>query len=135
MANITSLIAPQNIWPWLLAAAGGVALAVLGMLVWLMMRASRQRDPLSRKESTLSLAQQRSIERDIAGLMNDLADMARDVGRELDARSARLEQLIREADERLGKIETKSNPPAEPASAAEEQHDPRHVEVYTLADQ
>ena len=123
--------------PWLLAAGAGVALGVSGFLVWLMVRASRRRDPLSRETPTLSLSQQRAVERDISALMNDLAEMAREVGKELDRRSARLEQLIRQADQRLERLSDSKVQPAEEEkpAAVNEPVDPRHVEIYTLADQ
>jgi hypothetical protein len=120
--------------PWLLTAGAGVALGVTALLVWLLVRASRHRDPLSRETPTLSLSQQRAVERDISALMNDLAEMAREVGKELDRRSARLEQLIREADKRLERF-SENSVASTPAPPAGEPIDPRHVEIYTLADQ
>src|SRR5947208_5551299 len=136
MAEINSFIAPHEALPWLLAAAGLVALGVAGLLVWLLIRTPRARDPLSRDPASISLSQQRAVERDITGLMNDLAEMARVVGKELDRRSARLEQLIREADERLERLSNaKAQPDATPVAEKNEPVDPRHVEIYTLADQ
>src|SRR5256885_7037294 len=103
MREMVASIAAQNLWPMLLAAGSAVALLVIVLLIQLMARA-RRRDPLSRNTPTLTLSQQRALERDISGLINDLAEMARDIGRELDARAERLEQLIREADERIDKL-------------------------------
>src|SRR2546430_15446851 len=101
MREMVASIAAQNLWPMLLAAGGAVALLLIALLVWLMVRA-RRRDPLSRNTPTLTLSQQRALERDISGLINDLAEMARDVGRELDARAERLGPLNRRAGERQG---------------------------------
>src|SRR5438552_16778314 len=101
MREMVASIAAQNLWPALLAA-GAVALLVIALIVRFVR--ARRRDPLSRNTPTLTLSQQRALERDIAGLINDLAEMARDVGRELDARAERLEQLIREADERIDRL-------------------------------
>ena len=140
MREMVVSIAAQNLWPMLLAAGGAVALLVLAFLCRLIVRTWR-RDPLSRNPSTLTLSQQRALERDITGLINDLAEMARDVGRQLDARAERLEQLLREADERLEKLA--GQPPRNDHvakldlenSIEPEVPDPRHVEIYTLADQ
>lgn len=138
-------IATQNTWAWLLLATAGVSLAVIGLLVFLLFR---QRSGQSKTH--LTPAQQRALERDIQGLVNDLAEMARTVGSQLDARAVRLEQLIREADDRLDQLAsakpiltgqiidpapTPSPLPAHPALSEIVEADPRHVEIYTLADQ
>src|SRR5690242_10565746 len=115
MPMAASIIPPQYVWPALLSAAGVVALIVVALLVRLLIRNERsRRDPLSRKDSTLTVAQQRSIERDIATLMDELSEMSRQVGRELDHRSSRLESLIRAAEEKIERLEqltATSSPP------------------------
>jgi flagellar biosynthesis/type III secretory pathway M-ring protein FliF/YscJ len=142
MPSVHWIIPPQYVWPALLVAAGVVALIVLALLVRLLLRNERSRDPLSRKESTLTVAQQRSIERDITALMDELSEMSRQVGRELDARSSRLETLIRSAEEKIERLEElngahPSNPSrvVQSVTGVKEDPVPRHVEVYTLADE
>ena len=123
---------------WLLAAGGALALGVAALLVWLMMRTPR--DPLSRKDSNVSLVQERAVERDMARLMDELSQMARDVGREIDQRAQRLERLIQQADERVKMLERAGrNQPAPVSPPIPENNGdeiaPDHVEIYTLADQ
>jgi len=95
-----------------------------------------------------TLAQQRAVERDIQTLMLELSDMARKVGAQLDARAARLEALIREADERLARLsalpgapsDSNSNghpadaPPPSITTSPEIEIDPRHAQIYALMD-
>jgi hypothetical protein len=151
-----SHIAPLNLWGWLLVGCAAVSLVVIGLLVVLILR---QREALARPRMTP--AQERALERDIRGLVNELAEMSRQVGAELDARAIRLEELIRDADDRLMQLEqardaapvvieqlrdpAPSPLPAHPAIApsnapaatapSNDGPDPRHVEIYTLADQ
>src|SRR5690349_12465691 len=94
-------IAPQNLWGWLLLASGVVCFSVIGLLIWLIVR---QRGEM-RSQPHMTPAQERALERDVRGLINELAEMARQVGAELDARAIRLEELIRDADERLAELE------------------------------
>ena len=134
-------------WPLLLGASAAVAAIVLLVLVWLIARSTRE----PARGNTLTPAQQRSIERDVAGLMEEFAAMARQVGRQLDERSQRLASLIEQADGRIERIERLENSDsAAPSSApivrkpmaltrdepapARAQVDPRHAEIYALAD-
>jgi hypothetical protein len=152
-------IPPQDLWPWLLIGSGVVALAVLLLLISLLLRAGRRArrdDPLSRPEPPprLSLAEQRAIERDIAALMDELSAMARQVGQQLDARAARIEQLLGAADDRIARLEqlerepaplppssslSPSSPTLRPTTPFEairiDEPDPRHAEIYSLADE
>ncbi|HEX3357589.1 MAG TPA: hypothetical protein VHS31_11520, partial [Tepidisphaeraceae bacterium] len=106
----------------------------------------KKKDPLE-KAPFSSLAQQRTVERQMQNLLVDLSEMARQMNAQIDTRAAKLEQLIKEADQRialLGKQSGSSNgshiePPAMPAPAASAPEipmpvDPRHAEVYSLAD-
>lgn len=147
-----SHIALQGMLPWLAAGGSVVAIAVVVWLVRIVMRSDR----VPRGGVRLTLAEQRALERDMGRLVSELAEMARQVGGELDERSVRLEELIEQADERIADLErareaastqsarpiAPSPLPAHPAIAptpvrsdAEEKIDPRHVEIYTLADQ
>jgi hypothetical protein len=154
MPKLLRDIPPQDLWPWLLIAGGAVALGVLLLLISLLLRAGRKgrrEDPLSRVEaSPISPAEQRAIERDITALMDELSAMARQVGQQLDSRAGRIEQLLRAADERIARLErAHAAPPATPSVTPQpalrpttpfeairiDEPDPRHAEIYTLADQ
>jgi len=108
-------------------------------------------DPLSRPPG---LARQRSVERDMSNLLVELSDMARQMTGQLDTRAARLEALMREADEKIAmlrSLQSGGGPPhgvlveakllaadAVPMRAAEDAAvavDPRHAEVYDMADE
>jgi hypothetical protein len=118
---------------------------VVGVLatVYLVMRGrlKKRKDPLERP--SMSLSQQRQIERDMNGLMVEMLDTARQMTAQLDTRAARLEVLMKEADARLAALQTatgSSSPlaasplPVVPPSP-ETPPDPRHAEIYLMADQ
>jgi hypothetical protein len=137
-------------WPLL-----GMAALALGYIV-LRPMLKRKRDPLDRSPSFNSLAQQRAVERQMSSLLVDLNEMARQISSQLDTRAAKLDALIREADERIEQLRAAgvsvpaSNPkpaprapmrlvPGEHEDSASvprpPSHDPRHAEVYALADE
>jgi hypothetical protein len=157
--------------PWLLLAAAAVVVVLLIVLLWPRFRAggnaSQSGSYSSPAATEPSLAQQRAVERDMQTLMRELSEMARKIGTQLDAKSARLEALIRAADERVARLESFSYgggarsttndtpaddndghtskplppdivlPPPSNAVAATAPHepDPRHAQIYALADQ
>lgn len=63
-------------------------------------------------------------------VMADATELAQRLAAQLDAKAARLEQLIEEADERLARLEGGGAAPRTPAAAA----DPVHARVHELAD-
>jgi hypothetical protein len=111
------------------------------------------------------MATQRSVEREMSNLLVELSEMARQVTAQLDTRATKLELLMKEADEKIETLRalqtsSPSSPSSPPAplspglrqSAAERealmqpletplspppepQIDPRHAEIYALADQ
>jgi hypothetical protein len=103
--------APMNLWlmesavptdwpPWLIAGVGAAALLLLLIVV---MRPARRVDgddapPPTPMPSAPSLTEQRAMQREMGQLMTELSEMAREVNAQLDARSAKLERLIRDAD-------------------------------------
>jgi len=138
---------------WVVLAAG--VLATLYVIMRSKSRAKRV-DPLARQSGGIGLSQQRQIERDINHLMVEMLDTARQMTAQLDTRAARLEVLMKEADARLAALKaatgstaagatfTSSAPPASTPTAAplppvpsppETPPDPRHAEVYLMADQ
>ena len=116
---------------WLAAAATVVA---LGVVVLLLVLIFRRGEPPATKSTHIGLAEQRALERDIGSLMNELSNMARQVGQQLDARAARLERLIAAADERIARLRDAGpvKPSPQPVSS---EPDPRDAEIYTLCDQ
>jgi hypothetical protein len=107
-------------------------------------------DPLARSPEINSLAQQRSVERQMQNLLVELSEMARQVTAGLDTRAAKLDSLIREADQKIAILTSLQQaatvnqsqpgvtapPTPEPVQRPSPyEPDPRHLEVYTLADQ
>lgn len=121
----------------------------------------RKPDPFEKPFRARSLAQQRSVERQMENLLVELSEMTRQMSAQLDTRAAKLEALIREADEKIERLKALSRPdtidpatmeglrqafePASPSPASEaepprdpaparEPIDPTHEQVYALAD-
>jgi hypothetical protein len=147
---------------WVVLAAG-----VLATLYVIMRSKSRKKrvDPLARQSSSgsMGLAQQRQVERDISNLMVEMLETARQMTAQLDTRAAKLELLIRQADQRLevakaagGAAPATLSPPSDESNTsttveagpdtapsypvvaaslpAETPPDPRHAEIYAMAD-
>jgi DNA-binding NarL/FixJ family response regulator len=124
-------------------AACGVALAATAFVLF-RPRMKAKKDPLARSPDANSLAQQRSVERQMQNLLVELSEMARQVTAGLDTRAAKLDALIREADEKIAALSALRNSvnlspsesvPAAEASPSAYDPDPRHAEIYSLADQ
>jgi hypothetical protein len=116
-----------------------LAMGILTILYAVFIRPMRQKkDPLARNPNQAgSLARQRAVEKQMETLIVELAQMARQITAQLDTRSAKLEVLIREADEKIAALKSlpaprPDTPPAAPEPADLE--DPRHAPVYMLAD-
>jgi len=124
---------------WLMIIA-----AVLTILYVVMRPSRRKKDPLSRTDPIPTLASQRQVERDMNNLLVELSEMARQITAQLDTRAAKLQLLIAEADQRLERLSTCGASGLAPERPPSNRHadvpapppvDPRHVEVYVLADQ
>ena len=117
-------------------------------------RKKNRKDPLAKSPASAGLAQQRSVERDMSNLLVEMSDMARQMTAQLDTRAAKLELLIKQADDRIAAIkaathgittvpaeapspepEIISHPVVERAPPPPAAVDPRHAAVYELADQ
>jgi hypothetical protein len=139
------LLEIDPITKWAAIILGILTIAYATMRPWF-----RKKDPLDRPHRFGSLAQQRSVEREMQNVLVELSEMARQITAQIDTRSARLEALIRQADERIAAMN--AQPPAKglPSAASTSQAppaslppepsespalDPRHAQVYALADQ
>jgi hypothetical protein len=124
----------------------------------------RKKDPLDAMGTPgRSMASQRSVEREMSNLLVELSEMARQVTAQLDTRATKLELLMKEADEKIETLRAlqgsapppRAQTPVSPAirqSIAEHEAlmqpldappppppepaiDPRHAEIYAMADQ
>jgi hypothetical protein len=138
------LEAPTSNAVWLMVAVGGAT------ILYAIFRPSARskRDPLTRVPSSARLSQQRNTERQMESLLVELSAMARQISAQLDTRSQKLELLIQEADQKIAALERARTAAASAATndpheawavsnepPAPEVIDPRHQEIYTLADQ
>jgi hypothetical protein len=145
---------PATTW---IAISVGILLVVYVTFVR-PLRKKKDKDPLDRSPGFSSLAQQRAVERDMSNLLVELSEMARQMTAQLDTRAAKLELLLKEADERIallrsaGAHQADSAAPMAPPNASEgviiearvpsiitrlpePKIDPRHAQVYDLADE
>ena len=90
----------RNNWRllWIAVAVGGL------IVLYLLMRPRKKKDPLAGGGPTFSLSRQRGVEEQMNNLLVELSEMARQVSAQLDTRAAKLELLIKEADERLAAL-------------------------------
>ncbi|HEY1923201.1 MAG TPA: hypothetical protein VGG44_10675 [Tepidisphaeraceae bacterium] len=118
--------------------------AVIGLAIFTMMYVVirpwfRKKDPLDKPPAFASLAQQRSVERQMQNVLVELSEMARQISAQLDTRAGKLEALIREADEKIAAMKSaqasSSIAPQTDAPDSQPPPDPRHAQVYALADQ
>ena len=156
-----SLLLLQSNKPDQTAVYALMALGVLGLVYISIVRPLRnkKKDPLDHTPARTSLAQQRAVERDMGNLLVELQEMSRRMTAALDTRTAKLEMLIQDADERIEKLSALRGaaggpPPAEhdalgalragggltPESASRPSVTasapaPWHAQVYDLADQ
>ena len=137
---------------WVVVCAMGLG------VIYFLMRSGRGKkaDPLDRKPSQTSLAQQRSVERQMQTLLVELSEMARQITAQLDTRSTKLALMIDDADEKAARLQRLLDecratlatpavaavppPPAavpadEPSLALPDESDARHRQVYALADE
>jgi hypothetical protein len=135
-----------------------IALAILTMAyVLLRPRGKKKKDPLAGQ--SIGLSQQRGVERDMNNLLVELSQMARQITGQLDQRAAKLDLLIREADEKIAELQAMTGQrkvigervprddeqqearESGPAAARADEHggeaqvDPRYAEIYSLADE
>lgn len=110
---------------WAALAFGVVA--ILYLVVIRPMRKGKSRgDPLERKPTKSSLAQQRAIERDMGNLLVQYEEMIRRMTAQVDIRATKLELLIREAEEKVAELKalTSGTNPAVRSTPTSPQADP-----------
>jgi len=119
----------QSDW-WLVVS---LAVVVSYILLRLMMG---KKDPLDKPSGHATLAQQRSVDKQTQNVLEELAELARQISNQLDTRAARLELLIKQADEKIAQLKglpvgkaAAQDQPSPPAQA-----DARYVEIYRLSD-
>ena len=144
---------------WIAIAAG--IMAVVYVTLVRPLRKKKDKDPLERAPAFSTLSQQRAVERDMSNLLVELSEMARQMTAQLDTRAAKLELLLKEADERIAILRSgepirrqNGHHPLADSSASgdaegvivearaagiaalpEPKIDPRHAPVYDLADE
>src|SRR5437867_7083512 len=109
-------ILPQDKRPW--AALAVAVFAVTYLMLKPKMRFGGRKDPLRDPAKFGTLAQQRSVERQMENLLVELSEMARQITGQLDTRAAKLELLISQADERLEQLRGVNEANATPASSS-----------------
>ena len=116
---------------WALICAAALTILYAVMRPW-----RKRNDPLARAP-TMSLASQREVEKQMTALVVELEQMARQMTAQLDTRSEKLEALIRQADQRLAALQSAraaNEVIPVPARPSVQLPDPRHADVYSLAD-
>lgn len=111
-------------------------------VIYVVMRPfKKHKDPLDHAPN-LSLAGQRQVEKQMTELLVELEQMARQMSSHLDTRAAKLEILLKEADEKIDLLRQGVAEGAAPravridaAAALSAGPDERHTEIYDLADQ
>src|SRR5580692_7601566 len=122
------------------AARWAVICIAIITILWATMRPFlRKKDPLSKAPGYASLARQRSVEQQMQNVLVEMSEMTRQIAAQLDTRAAKLEALIREADEKIAAMKSASEAPPSGAGISVPPPppllDPRHAQVYALADQ
>lgn len=129
---------------WILVALAAITIIYVAFVRPMV---KTKKDPLEKKPGQASLAQQRSVERQMQSLLVELSEMSRQISGQLDTRAAKLEILIKEADEKIAAMKPAGAaapppataefaiPPETPSIKPTEPLDPRHAMVYALADQ
>ena len=88
----------QDFTTWLLLGMSVIA------VIYLTMRPRKRKDPLAGEPFRASLSQQKALERDMQNVLVELSEMTRQMSAQLDTRAAKLDLLIREADEKIQQL-------------------------------
>lgn len=156
VSSLLTIPPPSPTTSWTAIAIGVVTIVYVAFIRPMTRGKTKEKDPAGRAP-TDGLARQRSVEREMSSLLVELSEMSRQMTGQLDTRAAKLEALLREADEKIAMLRSLGGggmaggnphgvllegkllesdavmmPPAEDAGIAV---DPRHTEVYDLADE
>jgi hypothetical protein len=101
MSRFLLITLPTDLAPWVALGVMIVGLAI----VFRRAKVKAKKDPMD-ESPRLSLAQQRSVERQMSNLLVELSEMARKISAQLDTRAAKLEALIKEADEKIAMLKS-----------------------------
>ena len=148
---------PKPASQWAVIAAG--VLTILYVAVIRPMRKGKRKDPLEKMSGpgrpSATLAQQRAVEREMAGVLVEYEEMIRRMTAQLDTRATKLQLLIEEADAKLLQLKeatgraVASPPPLRPAPVVQAEAEPggdeeepadvetsgrAYADVYHLAD-
>src|SRR5437660_11229963 len=109
---------------WAIVGVGGM----IGLYLLMRPRGKHKVDPLS-SGLKFPLARQRSVEQQMSNLLVELSEMARQITAQLDTRAAKLELLIKEADQKLAALEANmqagaNDPPPAATSAIHSADEP-----------
>jgi hypothetical protein len=100
MSNLLANLSPPD------ATTQYILLAAVALfMIWVILRprGKKGKDPLT-PGPKFSLAQHRAVERQMSDLLVELSEMARQITAQLDTRAAKLELLIKDADERIAEL-------------------------------
>jgi DNA-binding NarL/FixJ family response regulator len=140
---------------WLVIGCG-----MLAVVYFVLRPMAKRKDPTAGEGPRGTLSKQRSVEREMSSLLVELSEMSRQITGQLDTRATKLELLLKEADEKIEALRAASAGAVAPASSLERREwtgpsaerralldeppeaprpsapplDPRHAEVYALAD-
>ncbi|HEY0010038.1 MAG TPA: hypothetical protein VGB55_15025 [Tepidisphaeraceae bacterium] len=140
--------------PYLVLGVGGIV--IIYVVIRPFMR--KAKDPLGKPAFSRSLSQQRSVERQMETLLVELSEMSRQMSAQLETRSAKLEILIKDADDAIARLKDAAHqiehlPPRQnshrdapaahatidysaplpPITPAVSDVDARHIEIYVLS--
>ena len=92
---------------WAILALG--ALTVIYIAFVRPHQKGKKKDPLARGPSDAALAQQRAVERDMTALLVEYEQVIRTMSAQLETRVAKLDVLLREADEKIAALRAASH--------------------------
>lgn len=95
--------ASQSPTQWVILI-GAILVTIYLVMIRPMRKRQAARDPLAKSPGQTSISQQKAIERDMAAVLVEYEQMIRRMTAQVDTRAAKLEILIKEADELLGSL-------------------------------
>lgn len=133
----------QALSSWMMAAAEDflsskqlVPLAVILIAIFLLLRRPRRSvsSGTGQRKPPASLSAEERIRRDLDALMVELQELSRRTNAEIDTRFAKIEVVIRDADQRIATLNRLTRKGGKKSAEAPDEPDLRHQIVYELAD-